>query len=258
MVQTKEFFEKMLAELEGQLQKVNEELKTSPSGSVVRVKRGNRYSFFQVEKHEGKRIRKSITNNSTLINALARKAYLTAEIKLLRRDISALKQFYCIYEEPTYDRIISMLPERMLRYQLTPLPAEDWSAQEYPQSTYMPESKIHTTTRGLKVRSKSELLIAEKLYAHSIPFRYEQVLSVNGIQFAPDFTIKTESGKLIYWEHCGLTNNKEYMEKHRWKLSVYEEADIVPWDNLIITYDDKYGILNLSIIESEISNKIKV
>lgn len=189
---------------------------------------------------------------------MARKTYLAAEIKLLERDICALSQFCRVYEEPTYDKIISMLPERMLRYQLTPPPAEDWSAQEYPQSTYMPESKIHTTTRGLKVRSKSELLIAEKLYAHSIPFRYEQVLSVNGIQFAPDFTIKTESGKLIYWEHCGLTNNKEYMEKHRWKLSVYEEAGIVPWDNLIITYDDKYGILNLSIIESEISNKIKV
>ncbi len=258
MVQTKEFFEKMLAELEERLQKANKELKESPSGSVVRVKRGNYYSFFQVEKREGKRIRKIITNNDELINALARKTYLVAEIKLLQKDISALKHFCQAYEEPVYDKIISMLPERMLKYQLLSPPPEDWATQDYPQSSYMSESKVHTTTRGLKVRSKSELLIAEKLYEHGIPFRYEQVLSINGVQFAPDFTVKTQSGKLVYWEHCGLTGNKKYMEKHKWKLSVYEEAGIVPWDNLIITYDDKYGILNLSIIESEISNKIKL
>ena len=47
MVQTKAFFEKMLADLQAQLQKANKELEASPPGNVVRVKRANKYTFFK-------------------------------------------------------------------------------------------------------------------------------------------------------------------------------------------------------------------
>ncbi len=54
-----------------------------------------------------------------------------------------------------------------------------------------------------------------------------------------------------------MTNNDKYLKAHKRKLEIYERAGIVPWQNLIITYDDEYGILNLAIVESEIINKIK-
>lgn len=37
---------------------------------------------------------------------------------------------------------------------------------------------------------------------------------------------------------------------------MYEKAGIVPWDNLIVTYDGADGNLNLAIVESEIKNKL--
>ncbi|MCI8609744.1 MAG: hypothetical protein HFE73_08885 [Firmicutes bacterium] len=46
------------------------------------------------------------------------------------------------------------------------------------------------------------------------------------------------------------------MERHKWKLSMYEKAGIVPWKNLIITYNDSQGNINMKIVESEIVNKL--
>ena len=65
------------------------------------------------------------------------------------------------------------LPERIANlpkeYLFMAFQKSDWQAQPYKQSTYMSEKKIHTTSHGLKVRSKSEVLIAERLYEHDIP-----------------------------------------------------------------------------------------
>ena len=121
----------------------------------------------------------------------------------------------------------------------------------------MPQQKNHTTSHGLKVRSKSEMLIAEKLYEHGLPFRYEQILQIDGVDYAPDFTIRRCDGSIVYWEHCGLTGNSRYMNHHWRKMQIYVEAGITPWKNLIITYDDENGFLDLSVIESEIINKLK-
>ena len=123
---------------------------------------------------------------------------------------------------------------------------------------YLIKEKKHTTSRGLKVRSKSEVLIAEMLYIFNIQFRYEQVIRINGIVLVPDFTIRLPNGKIFYWEHCGLMSSREYREHQKWKMEMYEKAGIVPWKNLIVTYDDEDGNINVGIIESEIKNKLIV
>lgn len=53
-----------------------------------------------------------------------------------------------------------------------------------------------------------------------------------------------------------MTSNEKYMKHHKWKMDMYETSVIVPWKNLIITYDDEDGIIDTSIIESEIKNKL--
>ena len=53
-------------------------------------------------------------------------------------------------------------------------------------------------------------------------------------------------------------SSKEYREHQKWKIEVYEKASIVPWKNLIMTYDDEDGNINAGIIESEIKNKLIV
>ena len=56
---------------------------------------------------------------------------------------------------------------------------------------------------------------------------------------------------------AALPAAKKYMDRHKRKLEIYERADIAPWTNLIITYDDQYGNINMNVVESEIKCKIK-
>lgn len=105
------------------------------------------------------------------------------------------------------------------------------------------------------MRSKSELIIAEKLDSYGIPYRYDAVLHYRGYSLSPDFTFMTTNG-LVYWEHCGLMGNIKYRNHNKWKLSMYEQMGIVPWNNLIITYDTEDGGLSSSIIDAEIHNRL--
>ncbi len=120
----------------------------------------------------------------------------------------------------------------------------------------MKENKKMITSHGLRVRSKSEVLIAEKFYENKVEFHYEEILHIGQEVFVPDFTIKADNGDLIYWEHCGMTGNQSYMRHHNMKIKKYEKIGIVPWKNLIITYDDENGNIDLAIVDSEIKNKI--
>ena len=107
------------------------------------------------------------------------------------------------------------------------------------------------------VRSMGEVACAEQFYYHDVVFRYEQVLVIDGIEFAPDFTImRRRDSKIFYWEHCGKPYDEGYMRHHKWKLEMYEKAGIVPWDNLIVTYSDRHANVDMRIVESEIANKL--
>ena len=113
------------------------------------------------------------------------------------------------------------------------------------------------TSRGLMVRSRIEAIIAEQLYAHQVPFHYEEVLLAAKQRLAPDFTIKRRrDGKIFYWEHCGMLQNAAYKSRYKWKMDIYETLNIVPWDNLIVTYEDGQNNIDMRIIESEIVNKL--
>ena len=247
--------EKLLAKLSQEQDSANKEMKNLPEGRISSVKRNGVDTFFRVDE---KRTRKSINKDENMIRALARKKYLHKQLELLAANQRAVEEFLMRYTEATADEILERLPKPIRPYCFSPPDRKDrWGEASYRQSDYMPEKKIHTTSKGLKVRSKSEVLIAEKLYEHNIEFRYEQILQIEQMEFAPDFTIMADDGRLIYWEHCGLTGSKKYMDRHKRKLEIYERADIAPWTNLIITYDDQYGNINMNVEESEIKCKIK-
>ncbi len=80
------------------------------------------------------------------------------------------------------------------------------------------------------MRSKSELVIADKLHARGIEFVYEQPLIFsNGRTRYPDFTISDASrGVTFYWEHLGLLDDPQYRARWQRKLGEYRAAGILP------------------------------
>ena len=251
--------ERLLHNLKKEKEKCNEELANMPEGHLISTIRNGKVTYFKVVDSGQRYKRISITNNKEMQRLLARKKHLELQLGRLDYEIKQLTDVHHKFEKRVADNILEMLPAayRKLPDEYFFQENDDWGSQSFCQSTYKPEKKIHVTSRFLKVRSKSELLIAEKLYDHNVQFRYEEVISFNGRDFAPDFIIRRPDGKIIYWEHCGMTSEEGYVSYNRWKLSQYEKMGIVPWDNLIVTYDTEDGILNMPHIESEIVNKLK-
>lgn len=81
--------------------------------------------------------------------------------------------------------------------------------------------RVQQTLSGTMVRSKSEVIIANLLTNHRIPFDYEKELLADGQRFAPDFTISVGT-TTYYWEHLGRLDLEEYRQNWEFKKRWYE------------------------------------
>jgi hypothetical protein len=103
------------------------------------------------------------------------------------------------------------------------------------------------------VRSKSELVIADKLHARGIEYAYEQpvTLAPGRVRY-PAFTIADHaSGVTYYWEHLGLLEDPQYRSRWERKRAEYHRAGILGFEagggengTLIETRDDRVGGLD--------------
>ena len=100
-------------------------------------------------------------------------------------------------------------------------------------------NKIYKTQDGNFVRSKSEVIIANLLYAAEINYRYEEPLEVDGVKILPDFTIYLPNGRKIFWEHIGMLGVEKYDKRWVEKLNLYK--NYFP-DDLRKTYES--GVLS--------------
>ncbi|MEK5428810.1 RecQ family ATP-dependent DNA helicase [Cytobacillus sp. FSL R7-0680] len=83
-------------------------------------------------------------------------------------------------------------------------------------------NRIYATSKGDKVRSKSEVIIANLLYEHNVDYEYEKKLYYSPNNWVePDFTIKMKDGREIYWEHLGMIGVESYDKRWKEKLEIY-------------------------------------
>ncbi len=99
------------------------------------------------------------------------------------------------------------------------------------------EYLIHKTRKGHMVRSKTELIIADKLYNANIDYDYERPLDgvVRKGRIFPDFSFIDAAGDLIVWEHFGRMDDPQYVKGHEWKIKWYNENNFTEGDNLFIS-----------------------
>ncbi|GGJ36282.1 hypothetical protein CDQ92_10610 [Sphingopyxis bauzanensis] len=115
---------------------------------------------------------------------------------------------------------------------------------------WLAQKLVHTTRRGDLVSSKSEIIIADALHEleqeGKIRYVFERPLTdAKGGYRLPDFTIE-KGQETWYWEHCGMMDNAQYVERWRAKLEWYEKVmGISVWSasnpdgRLIVTEETK-------------------
>lgn len=131
---------------------------------------------------------------------------------------------------------------------------------------FLEDGLIHRTERGELVRSKSEVIIADKLFARGIEYSYESALTfADGIERFPDFTLVDDmTGRRFYWEHLGMLDNPGYAERWERKRAAYRASGVLPPEEgggphgtLITTRDDRGGALDSAKIAKLIDEVIR-
>ena len=216
----------------------------------------NSTKWFVTNNHEQHYLKKSELN---LAKKLALKKYVKLKIKALEASLAEINLHVnksADIQKALDDLLSDNAYIELLSDYLTELNSEAaiWAKSDYPKNTNHPESLIHPTIGGLMVRSKSESMIAIALSEHEIPFRYENLITIDETIFAPDFTIMHPStGQILYWEHFGLMDNEQYLNDFSHKIMCYAQNQIYLGDNLIATFETTEKPLDYLTI----NNKIK-
>lgn len=126
-----------------------------------------------------------------------------------------------------------------------------WEKFEYEGKPFEENAPEIYTDRGERVRSKSEKIIADKLYRENIPYRYEYPLEIPYVgTIYPDFTILDEVNRRnIIFEHFGLMNDESYANNAIFKLQTYAREGYILGDNLFITMESSERPLDSRMVD---------
>ena len=243
---------KRVRHIEEELQQIEEMEKGSPAGELICTRNSGRYKWYLKTRNQSiylpKRERK-------LAQELAQKKYHQLRRTDLKRELSACQKYIHMAEanENLSENIMKHAEyERLLdgQYELMSKELEDWVKEAYEKNTGYPENLIVKGTQGKMLRSKSEAIIDRMLYSAGIPFRYEDKLVFENMVLYPDFTIRHPlTGKFFYWEHFGLMDDYDYVNRACQKIKIYCDNGIIPSVNLILTYETKDHPLPIDQVE---------
>ena len=129
---------------------------------------------------------------------------------------------------------------------------KEWKNVTWQGASYNTQTEDLTTANEEQVRSKSEVIIADTLKRMNIPYRYEYPLELkDGRTIYPDFLcLNVRTRQEFYWEHFGMMDDPEYLERTIQKLKLYSENKILPGKNLIITMESQSSPINVRQIET--------
>lgn len=217
-------YKKDIIEIESELQKL-------PKGNLV--KRRNFYSQRVDKKEIG------VTNSPKRIRQLCRKKFLQVWLKQLKYNLSVVLKFESEFDKRTPKQLIEELP---LAYRDFPIEyfyhpsVEKWLTQEFQKNKYKEENLIYYSNNGIRLRSKSEQIIANILEELGLPYRYDILLSLQDVKIYPDFSIiNPYNGKIFLLEHFGAFNQPDYIENMNRKMTLYREKGYT--DRIIYTFE---------------------
>ena len=216
----------MIRQLNEELRCINKHIKelesklnTIPPGTLCCARNGNKIKwYFRNESSSYSYLPKK---ERKLAEQLAFKKYAQIELDYLRKKRSAIENCLQISEVSSgaEDLLKEQSPYRDLilpyysNHSRNSEKLAAWAQAEYISNPDYPDGKKFHTKKGELVRSKSEVFIADALFTHRIPYRYEQKLDLGSAgYFFPDFTVcHPRYLKTIYWEHFGLMDSEDYV-----------------------------------------------
>lgn len=245
--------------MEIQLQK-NTQYSQYSNVKLRAVKSHNTYQYFLRKRGNDTKGEYISKKNKKYIEQIAATEYTEKIHYEIKKNIKILRKFITKYKDENLQQVYKKLPAGK-RVLITPviLPAEQyiatWKTIGYPKKYFSENAPKLYTTQGERVRSKSEMILADTLTRNKIPYRYEFPLKMN-IQgeerfFHPDFyCLNVRTRQEFAWEHLGMMDDSEYAQNAAEKISIYNQNGYFLGKNLLITMETQTHPLNQKEIEN--------
>jgi hypothetical protein len=244
-----QFLEKIIKEKRSAVRK-------APKGILNIAHSRNRVQYYYKSDSKDKK-RKYIKNDQkALITALCQKDYDENVLIKAEKEYKLLNKLYEFYKENTCEDVYERLnPDR--KQFVAPIVLSDeefisqWLTEGYEKKRFAKDMPEYYTDNGERVRSKSEILIANLLKKYGIPYKYEAPLFLKEYgTIHPDFTVlNVRKRKVYYFEHMGKMDDAEYVEKALIRIEMYEKNGIYPGTELLLSHETSKHPLNLRNLE---------
>ena len=227
------------------------ELKTAPGGRLKISKINGKTRYYVVE---GGVTRYS--GDKKQIKSLIQKAYNARVRRQALAELKCLEKALNSYPDESFEEVIENTNEER-KALINPVIKTDeeyikqWLAQPYTPKEIGDNIPLIITNRGERVRSKSEKIIADRLYARGAPYKYEcpKRNSRYGVIY-PDFTIlRVKYREVCYLEHYGMMDNPEYAKRMVERNSDYAEDGIIIGKNLFMLFETKEAPLDTQLLD---------
>ncbi|MCR5790704.1 MAG: hypothetical protein K6G83_12515 [Lachnospiraceae bacterium] len=245
--------------LESLIARKQQELECAPEGTLRVSKRKNYCQYYW-------RADPKETNGAYIANKdiniakrLAQKGYDSKILRSAEAELELVSEYEAFLKKNSITVVFEKhSPER--RELIEPVEYSDsqyierWKAYKYEPMRFDEDSVEWVTEDGVRVRSKSELIIAGMLERFKIPYRYECPIKLRGLgSIRPDFIcLNVRTREEFIWEHFGMMDNISYAGKNIAKIDAYEQNGFFPGKSLIMTFETSQHAISSYVIRSMI------
>lgn len=227
-------------------------------GNIRVCKRKNSYQYYLCEKkgeNNGKYIKKE---NRDVACKIAQRDYNKEIIKEAEKKIKWIeitlktmpeKRLWEIYETSSGRKPL-IKPYEISDEEYIAI----WKGKHYIGKAFDEKNPEIYTEQGERVRSKSEKLIADKLYLMNIPYKYECPVVLKGYGTVyPDFTLlNIKRRQEIILEHFGIMDNPEYANKAIRKINLYTQNGYILGENLLLSFETSETVTDMRTLEKQL------
>ena len=192
--------------------------------------------------------------------------YLKEAIRICEKNIKSISQLLTNYHSPYPDDVAPLLSRayqdqsQSKEWLFGACRTDKWLKKktEFRENYFSahpvshPENLTQLTVDGTATRSKSEVNIYDFLYSIGCKIIYEMPVFIDDTWYVADFLVLLPNGAEIIIEHMGMTHVHSYMDYKSNIIEKFIRSGWVPNVNLIVTYDDVNGSIDMQAIARQI------
>ncbi len=258
-----------LKELKLLLNSIQKKAAGAPKGHLKVATKASHTEYYHITEYGSSRGTYIPNSNISFAAQLAQRDYNSKLIKVLKKEIRLLDN--CLQQtdnftavQKVYDNLCAGRKRLVTPVTLTDAQyTEQWQKVTWQGKPFPEDAPNYRTAKDERVRSKSEMIIADTLFRLEIPYRYEFPLTMrweNSVPFTvyPDFLcLNVRTREEFILEHFGMMDDPDYSQKAVSKLNLYAENGIIPGNNLLLTMEAKSEALSARTLELLIQKFLK-